>query len=116
MPLYPNEMVPLQIDLARGVGRYLFGRLPNPPCPTPGDRRYAGEAPGASPRSPHVNHCAVPNDIAVSVNPEARVARSSQLATLRHRHSPTLGRDVALVIETLDQALSSRLSAGATWR
>jgi hypothetical protein len=30
MPLYPNEMVPLQIDLAIGQGRYLFGRLPNP--------------------------------------------------------------------------------------
>ena len=26
----PNEMVPLQIDRAIGVRRYLFGRLPNP--------------------------------------------------------------------------------------
>jgi hypothetical protein len=36
MPLHPNEMVPLQIDLAIGVRRYLFGRLPDPgACPTP---------------------------------------------------------------------------------
>ena len=28
MPLYPNEMVPLQIDLAIGTGRYRFARWP----------------------------------------------------------------------------------------
>jgi hypothetical protein len=30
MPLYPNEMVPLRIDLAIEMGRYLFGPLVNP--------------------------------------------------------------------------------------
>jgi hypothetical protein len=29
----PNEMVPLQIDLAIRVGRYLFGRSPNQGVP-----------------------------------------------------------------------------------
>jgi len=33
----PNEMVPLQIDLAIEGGRYLFRRLPNPGAP--GSRR-----------------------------------------------------------------------------
>jgi hypothetical protein len=29
MAIYPNEMVPLQIDRAIGVGRYLFRRTAN---------------------------------------------------------------------------------------
>ena len=35
MPLYPNEMVPLQIDLAIGDGRHLLVGLANPGVRTP---------------------------------------------------------------------------------
>ena len=33
MSLYPNEMVPLQIDLAIGDRRYRFALAANPTCP-----------------------------------------------------------------------------------
>ena len=52
MPLYPNEMVPLQIDLATGMGRYLRQPSANPPgepAPVPagrtGGERIGGWAP-----------------------------------------------------------------------
>jgi hypothetical protein len=48
LAIYPNELVPLQIDLAIEVGRYLFRRSANPGArvsgPGPGDDRHAMRA------------------------------------------------------------------------
>jgi len=46
MPLYPNEMVPLQIDVAIVLGRYRFGRVRSP---RRGDSAISGKSCGWAP-------------------------------------------------------------------